>query len=186
MKQILSVFLIILLTCFVVSCSRAPSPGSVKSAPTGYLEIQIGLGETSDESGESSSIGGFSVASSHVLPITSGGPQHVVSVVDGVALEAKWQQVKESHYREEKPEVIFEDFQWFVRNEVGYRNNEHSFRWSSPQIQAFSRGWNLLITPVSVDPSTEDSPMLVIRGRWVDANPPFRKLDLAEALDESG
>lgn len=186
MRQCLPIFLVVILTLALTSCFRGPSPGSVEPAPTGYLEIQIGLGETSDETGEFSSSGEFSAASSHVLPISSGGPQHVVSVVDGVGLEVKWQQAKESHYHEEKPEIIFEGFEWVVRNELEYRNETRSYRWSSPQVQAFSREWDLLITPVSIDTSTEDSPTLVIRGRWVDANPPFRKLDLAAVMGESG
>lgn len=186
MKQCLPIVFVVILTLAVTSCSRSPSPGSVEPAPTGYLEIQIGLGETSDETGEFSSSGEFSVANSHVLPISSGGPQHVVSVVDGVVVEAKWQQAKESHYHEENPGVIFEGFQWVVRSELEYRNDTRSYRWTRPEVQGFSRGWNLLITPLSVDTSTEDSPMLAIRGRWVDATPSFRKLDLAAVVGDSG
>jgi len=186
MKRVISVFAIVSVACFATSCSDEPSPDSGKSAPTGSLEIQIALRETPYQEGDPDNSGDFVVASSHVLPISSGGPQHVVSVVDGVRVEAKWQGATESHYHEDDPETIFEGFQWVIRSEIGYQGIwSHIYGWSHPDIQAFSREWGVLITPVGVETSTDKRPDLVIRGRWVQTTPSPRKLDLAGILKES-
>ncbi|MCC6490503.1 MAG: HEAT repeat domain-containing protein, partial [Candidatus Hydrogenedentes bacterium] len=142
------------------------------------IEFQVALRETSYKSGDLLDSGKFSTASSHLLSVTPGGPQHVVSSLDGVIVEAKWRNATESRSNVKAPAVHLEGFQWRLRNTLEYGNDTRSYPWSGAEDLYLERDWHILKTPVSVSSTYEGAPTLVLRCRWTEVTSQPGKLDL--------
>ena len=150
------------LLCMTLSaCSK--QTGSKPQDETTAIEIRIALRSEPYKTGDEANSGTFEELNLHVIPVTIGDkPVKVVSVSDGVVIEASWQEASLSQRF-----LILKGFSYEVKSKlVSPHGDWRTTGQSGPEDIGLNEEWRYLVTPVSIDPGSESAPQLVIQARW--------------------
>jgi hypothetical protein len=146
--------------------------GCAEEAPaqpqdTEMVGFRIALRSQFRQPGDAIGSGDYEVVNEHRFPITPGGPGHVVSVSDGVVLEAHWEDAEvRKDGNPEKEFLVLSGFTWQVHNGLVHYNATHTYKVLDPEDVALSSTWYDLIAPIAADPGGDDPRALSLQFRW--------------------
>ena len=149
---------------------------------TEVVDFRIALRSQLPRPGDVVGSGEYEVLNQHSFPVTLGEPGRVVSVSDGVVLEASWKNAKRhSNGNPNRESLVLTGFSWKVHNDLVVDNDTWRTKRVTYGHDAYltsTWGETAGTTPLAIRPGKDDPRAWCMQWRWT----PGRELS-AEPFD---
>jgi hypothetical protein len=158
------VLLTLALLMMLTACEESRPESAEKTRET--IEFRIALRSQLPQEGEQVGSGDYATVNRHVMPVTLGEPARVVSIVDGLTMEARWNDARrESGGNPERDYLVLEGFRYRLHNELVAGDTRRTYGPSAPEDRHLTTTWDHLVTPVALRPSTDDPRAICLQVR---------------------